>query len=123
MSPRNDALKVDGVENLFCAGEKAGLLVGHTEAIVTGTLAGCNAVRHIRGEKPLILPDTLAAGDAIGYVGTQMATEEGLGFKYTFSGSVYFERMREKGLYVIDREEIRRRVHRAAMTGIFSGRS
>ena len=71
MSPRNDALKVDGVENLFCAGEKAGLLVGHTEAIVTGTLAGCNAVRHIRGERPLMLPYTLAAGDAIGYVGSR----------------------------------------------------
>ncbi len=25
---------VEGVGNLFCAGEKAGLLVGHTEAIV-----------------------------------------------------------------------------------------
>jgi hypothetical protein len=123
MSPRNGALKVDGVENLFCAGEKAGLLVGHTEAIVTGTLAGCNAVRYILGEKALILPDTLATGDAVGYVGTQMATEEGLAFKYTFSGSVYFERMKEKGLYVIDREEIRRRVDRAAMTGIFSGRA
>lgn len=120
MSPRNDALKVDGVENLFCAGEKAGLLVGHTEAIVTGTLAGCNAVRHIRGEKPLILPDTLAAGDAIGYVGTQMATEEGLGFKYTFSGSVYFERMKAKGLYGTDADQIRKRVERAGRAGIFS---
>ena len=29
MAPRDDALKVDGVDNLFCAGEKAGLLVGH----------------------------------------------------------------------------------------------
>ena len=45
MSPRDDALKVIGVENLFCGGEKAGLLVGHTEAIVTGTLAGLNAVK------------------------------------------------------------------------------
>jgi folate-dependent tRNA-U54 methylase TrmFO/GidA len=120
MSPRNDALKVDGVENLFCAGEKAGLLVGHTEAIVTGTLAGCNAVRHLRREPSVTLPDSLAAGDAIGYVGTQMTTEEGLGFKYTFSGSVYFDRMKAKGLYSIDREEIRRKVERVGMTGIFS---
>ena len=36
MAPRDDALKVDNVDNLFCAGEKAGLLVGHTEAVVTG---------------------------------------------------------------------------------------
>src|SRR5208337_4207738 len=99
MAPRDDALKVRGVENLFCGGEKAGLLVGHTEAIVTGVLAGCNAVRHVKGEKPLILPDTLAIGDAVTHVRTRMDTEEGLGYKYTFSGSVYFDRMREKGLY------------------------
>ncbi len=92
MSPRDDGLKVQGVGNLFCAGEKAGLLVGHTEAIVTGTLAGYNAVRHMRGEKPLILPRSLAAGDAIGFVREQMETEEGLGCKFTFSGSVYFDR-------------------------------
>ena len=45
MAPRDNYLHVDGVDNLFCAGEKAGLLVGHTEAIVTGTLAGNNSVR------------------------------------------------------------------------------
>ncbi|MEM5774398.1 MAG: FAD-dependent oxidoreductase, partial [Anaerolineaceae bacterium] len=49
MSPRNDDLKVIGLENLFCAGEKAGLLVGHTEAVVTGVLAGHNAVRYALG--------------------------------------------------------------------------
>jgi hypothetical protein len=120
MAPRDDALKVKGIENLFCGGEKAGLLVGHTEAIVTGTLAGYNAVKHIRKEKPLILPTTLAIGDAIGHVRTQMETEEGLGFKYTFSGSVYFERMKQKGLYSTDPKEIQRRVDQAGMLGIFS---
>ena len=120
MSPRDDALKVKGVENLFCAGEKAGLLVGHTEAIVTGTLAGCNAVRYIKGEKPLILPVSLAAGDAIGHVREQMETGEGLGQKFTFSGSVYFERMKKRGLYSIDPREIAKRVDIAGMTGIFS---
>jgi hypothetical protein len=25
-------MKVEGVDNLFCAGEKSGLFVGHTEA-------------------------------------------------------------------------------------------
>jgi hypothetical protein len=120
MAPRDDALRVNGVENLFCAGEKAGLLVGHTEAIVTGTLAGYNAARHARREKPLILPDTLAVGDAIRFVRTQMETEEGLGYKYTFSGSVYLERMKQKGLYSIDPREIGGRVDQAGMTGIFA---
>ena len=51
MAPRDNSLHVDGVENLYCAGEKAGLLVGHTEAIVTGVLAGYNqrAVCHGKG--------------------------------------------------------------------------
>lgn len=121
MAPRDDALKVIGIENLFCGGEKAGLLVGHTEAIVTGTLAGLNAVRQIRKEKPLALPDSLAVGDAISHVRKQMETEEGLGYKYTFSGSVYFERMKQRGLYSTDLKEIEKRVDQAGMVGIFSG--
>lgn len=120
MAPRDDALKVIGMENLFCAGEKAGLLVGHTEAIVTGTLAGYNAVKLIKKEKLLMLPTSLAVGDAISHVRSKMETEEGLGYKYTFSGSVYLDRMKQKGLYSIDPEEIKKRVDRAGMTGIFS---
>ncbi len=120
MAPRDDALKVAGVENLFCAGEKAGLLVGHTEAIVTGTLAGYNSARLAQNDKLLVLPTALAVGDAIAHVRTQMQTAEGLGNKYTFSGSVYFERMKQKGLYSIDPIEIKKRVDRAGMMSVFS---
>ena len=120
MAPRDDTLKVNGIENLFCAGEKAGLLVGHTEAIVTGTLAGYNSVKHVKKETFLILPAALAVGDAITYVRTQMETKEGLGDKYTFSGSVYFDRMKQKGLYSTDPKEIEKRVDQAGMLGIFS---
>lgn len=123
MAPRDDALKVSGIENLFCAGEKAGLLVGHTEAIVTGTLAGYNAVKHIRKESPLILPASLSVGDAIAHVRAEMRTEKGLGCKYTFSGSVYFDRMKEGGLYTTNVETIRQRVDRAGLTGVFFGPS
>jgi hypothetical protein len=122
MAPRDDALKVKGVENLFCAGEKAGLLVGHTEGICTGILAGYNAVRYIRNERPLILPNTLAVGNAVSYVRTRMETEEGLGLKYTFSGSVFFDRMKHLGLYTTDREVIETRVDATGMMGIFSGK-
>lgn len=122
MSPRDDALKVEGVENLFCGGEKAGLLVGHTEAVCTGTLAGYNAVRHVRREKPLVLPDTLAIGDAVTYVRERMGTEEGLNLKYTFSGSVFFQRMQARGLYSTDVKEIEDRVGKAGLTGVFAGK-
>lgn len=121
MAPRDDALKVDGVDNLYCGGEKAGLLVGHTEAVSTGVLAGYNAVRSIRGQAPLVLPESLAVGDAIRHVREQMQTEKGLGLKFTFSGSVYFERMKERGSYLTDVEEIRRRVAAAGLTDVFAG--
>lgn len=120
MSPRNNALKVDGVENLFCGGEKAGLLVGHTEAIVTGTLAGHNAVRSALSMELLTLPTELAIGDAINYVGEQMKTEDGLKLKYTFSGSVYFQRMLELGLYSTNKEEIKAKVEKLGLSGVFT---
>lgn len=119
MAPRDDALRVEGLDNLFCAGEKAGLLVGHTEAICTGTLAGYNAVRYAKKEKPLVLPKSLAIGDAIQYVRVQMKTESGLGLKYTFSGSVYFERMKQLGHYSTDRQMIEDRVCKSGLAGIF----
>lgn len=120
MAPRDDALKVDGVDNLFCGGEKAGLLVGHTEAVVTGVLAGHNAARSVLGEAPLVLPDSLCIGDAISHVREQMQTEEGLGLKFTFSGSVYFERMKQRGTYTTDVAEIGRRVDAAGLTDVFA---
>jgi hypothetical protein len=120
MAPRDDALKVAGVDNLFCGGEKAGLLVGHTEAVVTGVLAGYNATRFLRGEEQLVLPDSLVIGDAISHVREQMQTEAGLGLKFTFSGSVYFERMKARGAYTVDVAEIGRRVNAAGLTNVFA---
>jgi len=120
LSPRDDTMRVLGdVDNLFCGGEKAGLLVGHTEAIVTGALAGHNAVRHIAGKALLELPETLAIGDAIAHVRREMATEKGMGYKYTFSGSVYFERMKARGLYSTDDAAIAARVAEAGLTDVY----
>ena len=122
LSPRDDAMHVRGpVDNLFCGGEKAGLLVGHTEAMVTGTVAGHNAVRHLAGQKPVVLPDTLAVGDAITYVREEMDRPGGMSKKYTFSGSVYFQRMKQRDLYQGARPEVyHERVARAGLTGMFA---
>ncbi|MCR4398754.1 MAG: FAD-dependent oxidoreductase [Firmicutes bacterium] len=122
MSPRDDFLKVQGIANLFCAGEKAGPFVGHTEAIVTGSLAGHNAVRLALGLPLLRIPESLAAGDAIAFVGRMMSSGEGLAMRFTFSGSVYFDRMVGLGLYTTDRREIVRRVREAGMEGVFAHR-
>ncbi|MFO1219420.1 MAG: FAD-dependent oxidoreductase [Burkholderiaceae bacterium] len=123
LAPRDDCMQVQGgVDNLFCGGEKAGLLVGHTEAIVTGTLAGHNAARAAAGREPLRLPTTLAVGDAITHVRERMDTAEGMGLKYTFSGAGYFERMKQLGLYTTSRAEVERRVAAAGLSGVFAQR-
>lgn len=122
MAPRDNTLKVLGVENLFVGGEKAGLFVGHTEAILTGTLAGYNAVRFGMGLKPAELPVSLAVGDIIAHENRMKATKDGLRNRYTFAGAGYFSRMKELGLYSIDNLEIEKRVELARIKGFFNER-
>lgn len=110
MAPRDNTMKVIGIDNLFVGGEKAGLFVGHTEAIVTGTLAGLNAVRYGIGLKGAELPVSLAVGDIISYENKAKETKDGLRKRYTFAGASYFERMKELGLYTTDIEAIRKKV-------------
>lgn len=121
IAPRNDALQVKERENLFCAGEKAGLLVGHTEAIVTGVLAGFNSVCSCIGKAQLVLSDTTAIGDAIAFTRKAMESESGRAGKYTFSGAVFFQRMKERGVYSTDPVQIRRRIAQAGLENVFAG--
>lgn len=109
MAPRSDDLRVEGLDNLFVGGEKTGPLVGHTEAAVSGSLAGLNAVRAVAGAEPVTLPRSLASGDIIAAAGEVLRGGD-LSQKLTFSGAAYFKRMEEQGLYSVDRDEIRARV-------------
>lgn len=120
LSPRDNTMKVEGLANVFCGGEKAGLLVGHTECAITGSLAGHNAVRYALGMELLELPTELTVGDSIAHVKAVMETEEGMTKKYTYSGSVYFERMKELGLYSTDVEAIKAKVEKLGLTGVLS---
>lgn len=52
---------------VFVCGQLTGA-EGYTEAIATGVLAGINAARHLLGEKPLILPETIALGSLVRYL-------------------------------------------------------
>jgi len=119
MAPRTNALQVVGLKNLFCAGEKAGLLVGHTEAIVTGVLAGFNAAKLV-SDKPLLeISRKTACGEAVAYVNEEMKTKVGLGKKYTFSGSVLFEHMKELGMYEIDVNKIEENIKKEGLWNVF----
>ncbi|MBN7773038.1 FAD-dependent oxidoreductase [Clostridium aminobutyricum] len=120
VTEREDNMKVAGIENLLCGGEKSGLFVGHTEAITTGSLAGYNAARYLKGLKPMELPRQLATGDLIAYANERLKTSEGLMTRYTFAGAEYFKRMQERELYSINPEEVTNRVARSGLKGIYS---
>jgi hypothetical protein len=60
------------------------------------------------------------SGDYISFVNAQTQTEEGRKQRYTFSGGVYFERMRKLRLYSTNAAEIKERVNKAGVTGIFA---
>ena len=92
----------------------------HAEAIITGSLAGHNAVRLALGMPLLILPSSLAIGDIINYANEKAATREGRKDRYTFAGASYFKRMQELGLYTMDIEEIRKRVQKVNLDDIFN---
>lgn len=120
VAPRTDDMKIKGLDNLFCAGEKGGLFVGHTEAIFTGALAGHNAVRSALGMPLLILPRTLALGDIVSYANYKMMTKEGRRNRYTFAGAEYFNRMKSLGLYTTDVSEIKLKIDKLNLTNILS---
>ena len=122
VAPRTDDMKVNGVDNLFCAGEKSGLFVGHTEAIVSGYLSGHNAVRLALGMPLLILPSSIAIGDLIAYENEKSKTSQGRKERYTFAGSVYLKRMIEKGLYTMDLKEIRKRIEKLNLDNVFDSK-
>ncbi|WP_300384499.1 FAD-dependent oxidoreductase [Clostridium sp.] len=119
VAPRSNDMKVNGVTNLFCAGEKSGLFVGHTEAIVTGSLAGHNAVRSALGMNLLILPASIAIGDIITFANERANTREGRKDRYTFAGSIYFNRMKELGLYTVDKKEIKNKIEKLNLKDVF----
>lgn len=120
VAPRDDTLKVDGVANLFVGGEKSGLYVGHTEAIVTGSLAGYNADAVAKGGEPMALPVESAVGDFIHYGGEVIRTPGGTVHRFTFSGHEYFQRMKDRGTYTTDVEAIRARMRKLGLAGILN---
>jgi len=111
-------MQVEGVENLFCAGEKSGFFVGHTEAMTTGTLEGYNSVQYLKKKHLLELPRKLVTGDIIAYANDKVK-EGKMSERHTFSGADYFERMKTLELYTTDKDQITSRVESLNLTNIF----
>lgn len=120
VAPCLDTMQAEGIANLFCGGEKGAPLIGHTEAIVTGAVAGHNATRYASGVAQVILPEGLAVGRIISHAHEQFVRQKKYGERYTFSGGSFFEIMREEGLYSTDTGEIMRRVERENLLDLFS---
>jgi threonine dehydrogenase-like Zn-dependent dehydrogenase len=120
IAPTTDSMKVINLDNLFCGGEKSGLFIGHTEAIITGALAGHNAIKNYLGMPLLTLPKSLAVGDIIAYANEKIKSKEGRRNRYTFSGAEYFKRMQELGLYTLDIDKIKEKVMDLNLTNIFN---
>ncbi len=122
VSPRDNYMRAENMKNLFVGGEKSGFYVGHTEAICTGSLAGHNAVRYLANMDYLELPKTLLIGDFISYSNEEMHKDGGTKKRFTFAGSIYFNRMKELGLYTLDKGKIEKRVKDEDLLGIYNNK-
>ncbi len=113
-------LSVPPFTNLFAAGERAGFMVGHTEAMVTGNLAGYNAWRRISGKEPLALPRNTASGELIAFTRLRPFIRKGGGEMYTLSGGPLWENLLRKGLYFTDQDRLKPRLHKLNLLGIYN---
>ncbi|MFC1962878.1 FAD-dependent oxidoreductase [Chloroflexota bacterium] len=119
ITPREGSLRVQGFENVFCAGEKSGA-AGVNECTASGLLAGHNAVRAALGKEMVVLPRTTVSGDYIAFVGEKMETEEGLMTVYGTRLGVYLKRMIELGLYLTEAEKIKSNIQQSGLSGMYA---
>jgi len=95
-------------------------LLGRAEAICTGSLAGNNAVRLFNGKELMVLPNETVIGDIINFSNQRFLEENDKQSRFTFAGSIYFNRMKELGLYTIDKKIIKKRIEDLGLTDIFN---
>jgi hypothetical protein len=117
VTPRESTLKVKGVANLFVAGEKmGGQPNGVTEAATTGAIAGHNAARKSLGMELFELSRKTVIGDFLAYTAEH---QEELNIRHSYIWGVYFERIKQTGLYTKDVAQVQKRIEEAGLTGIF----
>lgn len=120
MAKRDNYMRVEGFDNLFCAGEKSGPLHGVCDVIVTGILAGHNAaMRALEGDL-MALPRECLIGDFIAFIKEKM--EEPITKSYSLGGGEYFTRAKELGLYLKDELEVRDKIKGLGLLDQFASR-
>lgn len=86
-------------------------------AIVTGVLAGHNAVRKAAGMQLFELPRTISVGYFIAYTADH---QRDLKIRHTLGKTPTIDHIYEKGIYTTDVKMIHEKVEEAGLTGIFS---
>jgi hypothetical protein len=120
MTPRDNSLRVSGIKNLFCGGEKCGPLHGVCDAIVTGWVSGYEAAKVAFGLEPFMFPTASLIGDYVAFIGERMSAPGGLEKSYSLGGGPYFDRMKELRLYSRNPVEVDARVKSLGLTNIFT---
>jgi hypothetical protein len=118
ITPRGDALDVPGVDNLFVASEKINV-DGIGIVIISGVLAGHNAVRKAVGEPFLILPGTTIIGDYLSFINERW-DNEALTVRFSFFGGPYLQRAKEIGLYTEDKAVVHSRIEDNALMNVLA---
>lgn len=108
------------LDNLLVAGERAGPVLGHTEAMVSGTLTGYNAWRICTGHEPITLPADTVCGTMISFTGLNGSAAEESSTLYNLSGGHLWHYICRQNLYTTSRIEIRRRLERVDLLSLFS---
>lgn len=91
----------------------------NAEAICTGSLAGHNAARNAIGMYLMQLPTNTLIGDFIAHSNEEMQKEEGSTLRFTFAGSIYFNRMKELDFYTTDKDVVEKRVAKVGLSNIY----
>ena len=117
---RDEYMRARGSDNLILGGEKSGFFIGHTEAISTGSLSGYNAARQAFGKPMLRLPESIAIGDLLSFANKVLEEEDCLDRRFTFAGGEYFQRMKDRGLYLTDPKAVRKIVDSEGLLDIYN---
>ena len=116
MVPRDNCMRIKGMENVLCAGIKSSHSLFLLDVACSGDFAGYNATRMALGKAPVELPNNLAIGAFIAYVNTLMKTEEGL--KQSPQAD---QKTQEKlGVFRESEADIQEVVAKMDLTGLFS---
>ncbi len=119
ITPRENSLQVKERPNLFCAGEKVGL-VGIMDATVTGLLAGNNAARVALGKPIIELPRETALGEGLAWVNEEIDKKENEFKKYSYLGAGgLWDRIIERDLFTLDKSVVQERMEKLGLIDAF----